>query len=139
MTRKDLEQIYFLRKELKMWEKRKAELQADIALSLPSPNGMPYSRTNNIDNPTQKKAIKLAETDKHIQAQICKIKKVTKEIEQFIMTIDDPEMRMIVEYRCIYNWTWEEIGREIGRDYSYSRRLYYDYLKTKFKKPKKPN
>lgn len=118
MTRKDLEQLYYLRKELKMWERRKAELQADIAMSLPSPDGIPYSRTNNIDNPTQRKAIKLAEADKHIQKQIRRIKKATKEIEKFIMTIEDPEMRMIVEYRCVYNMKWDKVGKIVG----YSKR-----------------
>ncbi|MCR4739159.1 MAG: hypothetical protein K5886_02730 [Lachnospiraceae bacterium] len=130
MTRKKLEKLYYLKKELRMWEKRKAELQADIALSLPSPDGMPHSRTNNIDNPTQRKAIKLAEADKHIQAQILRIKKATREIEQFIMTIDDPETRMIVEYRCVYNMHWDIIGDKAGYSERQCKRKYKALLDT---------
>ena len=46
MTKRELEQIYLLHKELKMWQNRLSELEADIALSPKEMDGMPYSRTN---------------------------------------------------------------------------------------------
>ena len=47
-----------------MWQRRLAELQADIALSPTVMDGMPYTQTNSVGSPTEKKAIKLAEVAK---------------------------------------------------------------------------
>lgn len=130
MTKKKLEQIYYLKKELRMWQRRLSELQADIAISPQAPNGMPHSQTNNTDDPTQRKAMKLAEADAHIQRQIRRIEKATREIEQFITTIEDSEMRMLVEYRCIYNMHWDEISNKAGYSERQCRRKYTDFIQT---------
>lgn len=129
MTREKLESVYYLKKELRMWKRRLAEIQADIAQSPAAPDGMPYSRTNKTTDPTQKKAIQLSEADAHIKKQIKKIEKAEAEVERYIITIKDPILKLIVEYRCIYNMNWQEIGEDVGYTERHCRRKYKSFVK----------
>lgn len=128
MTRKELESVYCLKKELRMWQDRLAELQADIALSPKVLDGMPFQHTNDTSNPTERKAIKLAEVAKVIEGKISEIQWTISEIEQFIIRIDDSIMRQIVEYRCVQCKTWEEIGETLGYDRTTVSKKYDAYL-----------
>lgn len=131
MTRKKLEQVYHLNKELKMWQQRLMELQADIALSPKVMDGMPYSKTNAVGSPTEAKAIKLAEVAKVIEGKISEIQIALMEIEIFISSIDDSKTRQIVEYRCCMLQTWEDVAQNIGEGYTAEsvRQIYHRFLK----------
>lgn len=128
MTQEKLEQIYYLKKELKIWRRRLRELEADIALSSRPLDGMPFSKTNATGDPTQEKAIKLANAKKEIERQIDTIEITKAEIEKFILSIEDPEMRMILEYRCVYNLAWWKIGKKINLEQSTCRKKYREFL-----------
>ena len=131
MTRKKLEQVYHLNNELKMWQRRLAELQADIALSPKVMDGMPYSQTNSVGSPTEEKAIKLAEVAKVIEGKISEIQIALMEIEIFISQIDDSLTRQIVEYRCCKLMSWQDVAVKIGEGYTADsvRQTYHRFLK----------
>ncbi len=129
MTKEKLEQVYHLNKELKMWERRLSELEADIAISASAPTGMPYSKTNSTGNPTERKAMKLIEANRNIRKQIRKIEKAKCEVEQYILTLDDPELRMIIEYRCVYNLSWKAIGNILNWHRSTVEKKYLSFIK----------
>lgn len=128
MTKKELESVYCLKKELRMWQERLSELQADIALSPKVLDGMPFQHTNETSNPTERKAIRLAEVSKVIDGKISEIQYTIAEIEKFIMQIDESEMRLIIEYRCVQCKTWEEIGDTLGYDRTTVSKKYDAYL-----------
>lgn len=128
MTRKELESVYCLKKELRMWQDRLAELQADIALSPKVLDGMPFQHTNETSNPTERKAIKLAEVAKVIDGKISEIQYTIAEIERFIMSVDESELRQIIEYRCVQCKTWEDIGDALGYDRTTVSKKYDAYL-----------
>ena len=73
MTRRDLEKVYYLKRELKMWEKRYEELIADMSQDTVAPDGMPYSRTNKVSSPTESKAIQIADHAELIRGKADKI------------------------------------------------------------------
>jgi len=131
MTRKKLEQVYHLNNELKMWQRRLAELQADIALSPKVMDGMPFSQTNNVGSPTEEKAIKLSEVAKVIEGKISEIQIALMEIEIFISSIDDSLTRQIVEYRCCKLMSWQSVAEKIGEGYTADsvRQTYHRFLK----------
>ena len=131
MTRKKLEQVYHLNKELKMWQQRLMELQADIALSPKVLDGMPYSKTNSVGSPTEAKAIKLAEVAKVIEGKISEIQIALMDIEIFISSIEDSKTRQIVEYRCCMLKSWQEVAQKIGDGYTEDsvRQIYHRFLK----------
>lgn len=131
MTRKKLEQVYHLNNELKMWQRRLAELQADIALSPKVMDGMPYTNTNNVGTPTEEKAIKLAEVAKVIEGKISEIQIALMEIEIYISSIDDSLMRQILEYRCCKLNTWAEVAEKLGKGFTAeaARQTYHRFMK----------
>lgn len=129
MTKKELEQVYFLRKELIMWQGRLNELQADIALSPKVLDGMPYSNTNGVGNPTEQKAIRLAEVRKIVEGKMSEIQFAITDIEKYIASIDDSVIRQIVEYRCCMLMVWEEVAERLGNGYNAEsvRQIYHRF------------
>ena len=131
MTRKKLEQVYHLNNELKMWQRRLAELQADIALSPKVLDGMPYSKTNNVGSPTEEKAIRLADLAKVIEGKISEIQIALMDIEIFISSIDDSLTRQIVEYRCCKLMSWADVAEKLGSSCTAdsTRQIYHRFVK----------
>lgn len=131
MTRKKLEQVYHLNNELKMWQKRLAELQADIALSPKVMDGMPYSKTNAVGSPTEEKAIRLADLAKVIEGKISEIQISLLDIEIFISSIDDSLTRQIVMYRCCQLKSWQEVADKVGEGYTAEavRQTYHRFVR----------
>lgn len=133
MTRKELERIYFLKRELKMWEQRLQDLYADISQDSVAPDGMPHSVTNNTKSPTEIKAIQIADHIDLIKGKQAEIRVAIREVESFIIGIDDPLIRQIVELRCVYCMTWEDVAEKIGNNTPENTRLiYHRFIKTKF-------
>lgn len=132
MTRKELESVYCLKKELRMWQERLAELQSDIAMSPKALDGMPFQHTNEISNPTERKAIKLMEVAKIIEGKISEIKITLAEIEEFITSIDDSVIRQIIEYRCVKCLDWKTIAAKLGTVYTEDnvRQMYHRFVSS---------
>lgn len=130
MTRKELESVYCLKKELRMWQDRLAELQADIALSPKVLDGMPSQHTNETSNPTEQKALRLAEVSRVIDGKISEIQWTIAEIECYIMSIDDSIMRQILEYRCVKCFNWNDVAAHIGSKYTDEnvRQMYHRFI-----------
>lgn len=131
MTKKELEQVYYLRKELEMWQTRLKELNYDIALSPKVLDGMPYSKTNKTTSPTEDKAIRIADIHKIISGKRSEIELAINDIERFITSIDDSIMRQIVEYRCCCLMKWNDIAAKIGGGYTGDsvRQMYHRFTK----------
>lgn len=131
MSRKELEQVYYLNNELKLWQKRLAELQADIALSPKVIDGMPYSQTNGVNSPTEEKAIRLAELAKVIEGKISEIQIALMDIEIYISSIEDSIVRQIIIYRCCRLQTWQQVAELLGEGYTAesARQIYHRFLK----------
>ena len=133
MTRKDLEKIYWLKRELKMWEDRLHELEADMAPDTPPNDGMPHSVTNTIKSPTEDKAIQIADHYSIIAGKAAELRFTIKEVEAFITSIDDPISKQIVEYRCVKLQSWDEVAETMGSNYYTAenvRQIYHRFVKT---------
>lgn len=131
MTRKDLEKVYFLKRELKMWEKRLEELYADISQDSVAADGMPHSVTNKVSSPTESKAIQIADHIDLIRGKQAEIRMAIREVEAFIVGIEDPLIRQIVELRCAFCMTWEEVADRVGNKNTAEnvRQMYHRFLK----------
>lgn len=115
MTRKDLEKVYYLKRELKIWERRYEELIADMSQDTVSPDGMPYSKTNKVASPTESKAIQIADHVELIRGKAAEIRVAIREVEAFIAKIEDPFIRQIVELRCVELNSWNDVAEKIGQ------------------------
>lgn len=115
-----------------MWQRKLQELQCDIAISPPAPDGMPFQHTNNTSDPTFDKAARLAKVSDNIEKKIIEIQETVYDIETFILTVEDPLMRQILQYRCIECKTWEEIGSIVHYNRTSITRRYNRFIKEKF-------
>lgn len=109
MTKKELSQIYYINKEIEMWER---ELQDVIKLQSPDITGTP--KGTQTGDSTARTAVRCVEIRKKIERLILELQMKRSEIYDFIETIDDSMMRQIIMYRCIYLWSWEEVAQCIG-------------------------
>ena len=134
MTRKDLERVYYLKRELLMWQKRHEELLADMSQDSVPSDGLPHSVTNKITRPTENKAVLLADHAELIREHMQKIGLAIMEVESFIATIEDPLTRQIVKLRCVDCLSWGEVAEQIGSNASAEnmRLIYHRFIKSKF-------
>lgn len=130
MTQTDLRKVYYLKKELELWQRKLSEYQADIALGVKQLDGMPRAVTNKTSNPTEAKAIKLMEVSKIIEGKISEIQYAIAEIDEYIMSIDDPIVRIIIEGRCCLLMDWDRVATVVGGNHTAEsvRQIYHRFI-----------
>lgn len=109
MTRKELSQIYYINKEIEMWER---ELENVTSLQSPKLDGLP--RGSETGDSTASKALQAAQISETIDGLLARLQLKRKEIYDYIATVDDSLMRQIIMYRCISLCTWEEVAIYVG-------------------------
>lgn len=109
MTKKELYQIYYINKEIEMWQR---ELEEIYNLQSPKVDGLPHSKK--VRDITGEKAIKAAQIQAIIEGLLVELQVKRKEIYEFISTLDDSLMRQIIVHRCLSLCTWEEVTAYIG-------------------------
>ena len=114
MTRKELSQVYFLKRELKMWEQKLEDLKSKSLISSKAPDGMPFQNTGVITDTTFDYISQIMELQSDIDVFRLRIEVVIQKIEQHIMTLDDSLLRQIIEYRCCQCKTWAQTAALIG-------------------------
>ena len=110
MTIKQLEQIYYLTKEKRMWENRLRELPDITAVKYDS-IGVSNS---GISSPVQQIAEQRETILEIISAKLAEISFVEREILEYICSIDDSLMRQIMTLRHIELKSWLQVANAIG-------------------------
>ena len=132
LTRTNLTRIYYLSRELEMWERRLEELEADIPPNSKPSDGMPHSTTNAAKSPTEDKAIRLAELTEKIKTRKAYIEAAKMEIESLIINMEDPILKLAIEYHCINLLSWKATATRIGGNQTPEglRKMYSRFFKT---------
>ena len=127
MTLKQLDQIYYLTKEKKMWEDRLRELPDITAVRYDS-IGVSNS---GVSSPVQQIAEQREKIREIISAKLAEISFVEREILEYICSIDDSLMRQIMTHRHIELKSWLQVANTIGgNNTADSVRMMHDrYLK----------
>lgn len=111
MTRKELSQVYYINREIEMWQRKLGELR-EIELPGQEMDGMPRGQKKS--DPTGVRAIEAANIEEIINGLLAELQIKRKEIYEYISGLDDSLMRQIVMYRCISLCTWEEVAVYVG-------------------------
>lgn len=111
MNKRDLKQVYYIKKEITMWQEKLKELE-DISLKSPKLDGMP--RAAGKSDPTANRAEEIAEAKEIIEELEYRTLKEAKRIYEYIRDIDDSLLRQIIIYRCVELKTWAEVADSIG-------------------------
>lgn len=59
---------------------------------------------------------KIMEMEDRINNEIDLLMELKKEIRAVITTVEDTDERMVLKYRYVHNYTWEQIGDELHAD-----------------------
>lgn len=114
MTRKELSQVYFLNKELRMWEEKLEQLRNKSMTGTKKITGMPFTNTNEVHDINFEHISEIIELQAEIDHFRIKIESKISEIERYVMTLDDSLLRQIIEYRCCQLKTWRDVSALIG-------------------------
>jgi len=106
MTKEELSSYYYLKKEIIQIEERIKEID-DTFLSANRINGMRYEKR--LSNPQEQRMILIEKYDKRLEEKKDEALKELMKIENFIDSINDPEIRMIFRYRYIELMEWNKI------------------------------
>lgn len=127
MTNKQLSQLRYLKKEIKMHQERLTELQALAEIKSSVITGMPISKS--ISDKIGYSVIKII-------AMKDTLSKLCEELTDYIESVDDPIVRLILTYRYVNNYSWQKTAFKIGGGNTVQglrMRLYRYFKKTKSK------
>lgn len=105
MTNKQLSQLRYLKKEIKMHQERLTELQALAEIKSSVITGMPISKS--ISDKIGYSVIKIIAM-KDTLSMLC------EELTDYIKSVDDPIVRLILTYRYVNNFSWQKTAFKIG-------------------------
>ena len=109
MTKKELNEIYYINREIEMWQRKLEDLHG---LQSPKLDGMPKSAE--LGDTTGGKAIEAVQIRAIIEGLLIELQMKRKRIYDFISGLDDSFMRQVIMYRCLSLCTWEEVAAYIG-------------------------
>lgn len=112
ITKKELGQVYYLTREIRMYEQELKELEPEAKSA--QITGMPAAKTNVPKRPTEEKAIDLGELATIIELLKFQCEEKKKEIYQMIQSVEDSQLRQIIVLRCIKLLSWKDVAKELG-------------------------
>jgi hypothetical protein len=113
MTLKELSQLYYLDREIKLDRERLAELRSDLMNpKSPSYDGMPKSP--NPDPAMERCVAEIADLEAIIQAKIEQRIYERSRLERYISDIPDSLTRQIFTLRFVDGLKWEEVADKVG-------------------------
>lgn len=113
-----------MKKELKLMEQNRQYYKVVILPDMPRGKGQH-------SNPSDKYLIKEQELKEMLSYSLHKLQDKMIEFEQFLETVYDSEMRVILRLRCINNMSWNEIGDNTGMDRRTASRRFNKFFHDK--------
>ncbi len=112
ITKKEVDQLYYINKEIDMWIKELEDLRSQSTVKGQAITGMPFNQ--GVSDRTADRAIKLANIEEMIIELKYKAECAKAKILIFINSIDNSLDRMIVQYRAVCCLDWNTIANEVG-------------------------
>lgn len=130
MKLEDASQIYYINREIKCLKKELWNLEAERKYYKPSIlSDMPKGRGNNT-NIADDFLEKQMELEDMLRYSLRKLQEERRKFEEFLGTVEDAQMRLILRLRCINNMSWNEIGEEIGAERTTVSKKFYKFFKV---------
>lgn len=111
MTKEELEQIYYLHKELQMWERELERIRGRSLVQSPQLNASHGSSTSDKVGALAEKRVDL---ERLIMAKREEIQQQRDRAVAYIYGIPDSLTRQIVYYRCVSLFSWRRVAYEVG-------------------------
>ena len=111
MTKPELEQIYYLNRELKMWETELERVRCKSLVGSPLPG---VSHGSGVSDKVADRAERIIELENRIIAKRDEIQRLRDEAVEYIYGIPDSLTRQIIYYRCVSLMSWRRVAYEVG-------------------------
>ena len=129
MTKKELSQLYYLRKEIKEQQRRLSELEALATSCTAKITGLPNG--NGISDKIANYATEIADLKSLLDLNLKKCFYELNRLDRFISSVKDSEMRIILTLRYSQGLSWQQIAQNMGvlGDGSTERKKHNRFLK----------
>ena len=129
MTKKELSQLYYLKKEIKEQQRRLAELEAVAINCSTKITGLPTGK--GISDKIGNYAAQIADLKALLDLNLKKCFYDLNRIDRFIQSVEDSQIRIILTLRYIQGLSWQKIAYAIGEhDEQYPRRKHNTFLRN---------
>ena len=122
MTKEELKQIYYLNKEIKMWQKELERLQCMSLIKGQQITGMPH--VPGVSDKVGDLAATMADIETIIRGKLAEIQMQRKRIIEYINSIDDSLLRQIMFLRNVSCMSWNQIANELGSNENCVKQIY---------------
>lgn len=112
MTKKELSQLYYLRKEIKEQQRRLSELEALATNCTAKITGLPNG--NGVSDKIGNYTTEIADLKNLIEKNLEKCIEEHKKLTTFINNIEDSQLRLILTLRYIDHLTWQQIAFKLN-------------------------
>ncbi len=112
MTLKDLSQLYYLKREIKMDEGRLRELESKVLPGVQRFTGMPH--TPGVRDKVGSYAEKADKLREIVEKKHQRCINERNRLEQYISGIEDSLVRQIFTYRFVEGLTWSAVAVRVG-------------------------
>lgn len=127
MTVDELSQIYYINKEIQSLQLELAELKQKNFYKPNIITDMPKGGDKDINLEYINAVMELEDL---INYSLRKLRYERKKIDDFLESIDDDELRLIMRLRSVNNMSWEKIGEEVGKDRRTVSKKFYNYFRN---------
>ena len=129
MTKKELSQLYYLKKEIKEQQKRLSELEALATSCTAKITGLPNG--NGVSDKIANYATEIADLKSLLDLNLKKCFYELNRLDRFISNVKDSEMRIILTLRYSQGLSWQQIAQNMGvlGDGSTERKKHNRFLK----------
>ena len=108
MTEQELMGYSFIKARIEKVEERIAELEQENGLGSVNLDGMPHGSTPG--DPVARMAIARASLHEHLTKLLAELKEKERKIREFIDSVENEEVKLIIEWRFIDLLDWYEIA-----------------------------
>lgn len=112
MTRQELSQLYFLRREIQSDKERLAKLEAAASSTSPGSSGTPNGKGSVTDRTAL--AVEISMLKDLIYEKICREEQEFRRLMNFISNVEDSLMRQILTARFVDNMNWTAVAMRVG-------------------------
>lgn len=112
MTKKELSQLCYLKKEIRQLEQRINELETVATDCTAKITGLPHG--TGINDKIANYAAQIADLKSLLDLNLKKCFYELNRLDRYIQSVDDPLLRQIMTYRFINCYSWSKISYAIG-------------------------
>lgn len=126
MTKEKLMQVYFIDKEIEAWKRELEYMRGEAYAIRYRYSGLPGAK-GKISDAVAENAVRIADLERKISQRIIELEETKREVTEYILSIEDPQTRLIFVLRCLKLLSWNAVADKVGgmnTEYSVKKRFY---------------